>query len=264
VKAARDRAHGKVKVERGPKSLMDKLVQQIMSLNFVKDQIFKRAKAQAMKATGGLYPAPLKILEVVRVGLDKDPVAGSEAEAKGFGQLTVTPESKDLISLFFGQTTCKKNRFGSATNAPKKIAVVGAGLMGAGIVQLSIDKGYNVVMKDTSQNGLYRRINQIQKGLDGAVKRKRITNIEKDKYLSKLDSTLSYPLLQGCGCGDRGTVFEDIGIKHKVVKEIESVIPSNCIIATNTFAIPALRRSLPAAVALKKYILFAVYQILDQ
>ena len=47
--------------------------------------------------------------------------------------------------------------------------------MGAGIVQVSIDKGFNVVMKDTNDAGLYRGINQIQKGLDGAVKRKRIS-----------------------------------------------------------------------------------------
>jgi enoyl-CoA hydratase/long-chain 3-hydroxyacyl-CoA dehydrogenase len=57
----------------------------------------------------------------------------------------------------------------------RKIAVIGAGLMGAGIVQVSIDKGYNVIMKDTNETGLYRGVNQIQKGLDGAVKRKRMS-----------------------------------------------------------------------------------------
>lgn len=57
----------------------------------------------------------------------------------------------------------------------RKIAVVGAGLMGAGIVQVSIDKGYNIVLKDTNEAGLYRGVGQIQKGLDTAVKRKRIS-----------------------------------------------------------------------------------------
>lgn len=57
----------------------------------------------------------------------------------------------------------------------RKIAVIGAGLMGAGIVQVSIDKGYDIVMKDTNEAGLYRGMNQIQKGLDTAVKRKRIS-----------------------------------------------------------------------------------------
>lgn len=121
MKTARDLANGKLKVQRGPKSMIDKITQQVLSFNFVKDQVFKKAKAQVMKATGGLYPAPLKILEVIRVGLDKGPVAGFEAEAKGFSHLVVTPESKGLINLFFGQTTCKKNRFGSAANPPKYV-----------------------------------------------------------------------------------------------------------------------------------------------
>lgn len=237
VKAARDLANGKLKVERGPKSLVDKITQQVLSFNFVKDLIFKKAKAQVMKATGGLYPAPLKILEVVRTGLDKGPVVGFDVEARGFGQLAVTPECKGLTSLFFGQTACKKNRFGSAKSAAKKIAVVGAGLMGAGIVQVSIDKGYDVIMKDTNQSGLYRGISQIQKGLDGAVKRKRISSVVKDKYLSHLDATLNYDSFKNADVVIEA-VFENIGIKHKVIKEIESVAPSHCVIATNTSAIP--------------------------
>lgn len=237
VKTAQDLANGKLKVERGPKSLVDKITQQVLSFNFVKDQIFKKAKAQVMKATGGLYPAPLKILEVVRTGLDKGPVTGFDAEARGFGQLAVTPQCKGLTSLFFGQTACKKNRFGSAKSAAKKIAVVGAGLMGAGIVQVSIDKGYDVIMKDTNQSGLYRGISQIQKGLDGAVKRKRISSVEKDKYLSHLDATLNYGTFKDVDVVIEA-VFEDLGIKHKVLKEIESVVPNHCVIATNTSAIP--------------------------
>lgn len=119
MKTARDLAAGKLKVERGPKSLVEKITQQVLSYNFVKDQVFKKARAQVMKLTGGLYPAPLKILEVIRTGLDKGPVAGFEAEARGFAQLVVTPECKGLTSLFFGQTACKKNRFGSAKSAAK-------------------------------------------------------------------------------------------------------------------------------------------------
>lgn len=55
-----------------------------------------------------------QILEVVRVGVDKGPAAGYEAEAQGFGELAMTPQSKGLMGLFKGQTECKKNRFGKS------------------------------------------------------------------------------------------------------------------------------------------------------
>ena len=119
IKTAKDLATGKLKVERGPKSVSDKLMNWAFSVDFIKDQIFKKAKAQVMKQTGGLYPAPLKILEVIRTGLDKGPIAGYEAEARGFGYLATTPESKGLISLFFGQTACKRNRFGAPKSTVK-------------------------------------------------------------------------------------------------------------------------------------------------
>jgi len=59
------------------------------------------------------------VLQVVRTGLDKGPVAGYAAEANAFGELAMTPESKGLISLFHGQTECKKNAFGEPKRAPK-------------------------------------------------------------------------------------------------------------------------------------------------
>lgn len=110
---ARDLGSGKMKLpNRSPSTLSKKLTNWVLSIGQVKDYVFNTAREKVMKQTGGLYPAPLKILDVLRVGADKGSAAGYEAESKGFGELCVTSESKALISLFHGQTECKKNKIG--------------------------------------------------------------------------------------------------------------------------------------------------------
>lgn len=136
VDVAKDLSTGKLKVNRQKTGVIAKATDYAMSLDFVKDFVFKKARQQVMKMSGGLYPAPLRILDIVRVTADKGFEAGLEAESIAFGELSQTSQSKGLIGLFRGQTECKKNRFGAPTRKINNIAVVGAGLMGGSFTSL--------------------------------------------------------------------------------------------------------------------------------
>jgi enoyl-CoA hydratase/long-chain 3-hydroxyacyl-CoA dehydrogenase len=118
VKTASDIASGRIKLGK-KKSVKDYLMNFALSTTFVKNKVFETAKGKVMKQTKGLYPSPLKILDVVRTGMDKGSVAGYAAEAKAFGELAMTPEARGLISLFHGQTECKKNAFGKPERPAK-------------------------------------------------------------------------------------------------------------------------------------------------
>ena len=197
--------------------------------------LFHQARATVMEKTLGLYPAPLAIIDVVEVGQNHGDDAGYAEESKRFGQLAMTNEARSLMHLFFAQTALKKNRYGTPKKKIETIGVLGAGLMGSGIADVSANKGLRVLLKDISAENLARGHKAIWQSLDKRVKS--LSAFERERIISNVVGKLDYA---GFNTVDLviEAVFEDLAVKNKVLKEVEDAVGADTVIASNTSALP--------------------------
>ena len=220
-------------------------------VSFGRDFVFKKATESVEKLTGGKYPAAYEIINAVKGGLGAEPSVAFQQEAEAFVRLAKTPESSALIGLFDGITASKKNRYANATTPGalknlENVAVLGAGLMGAGVAQVSAEKGLNVVLKDVSAGGLAKGLDYVAGNLDKKVKRRRLAAYDRNTTVSRVSG---YHDEAGGGADAFKrkaqqldvvieAVFEDLDLKHKVFAGVAPLVKDDCVLATNTSAIP--------------------------
>ena len=203
--------------------------------------VFKQARVTVLKKTRGHYPAPLAVIEAVATGYQRGFEAGLLHEARQFGALAVSPVSRQLVSIFFATTALKKDTGLppgiSATAQPvRKIGVLGAGFMGAGIATVAIRAGTVVRLKDASLERLAAGLRSVREVVREQLKRKQLTRVQYDDTLSLVGATTDYRGFHNVDVVIEA-VFEDLAVKHAVLREVEAVAPT-AIFASNTSTIP--------------------------
>ncbi|MBO1256086.1 fatty acid oxidation complex subunit alpha FadJ [Alteromonas sp. 5E99-2] len=219
------------------KGMVNKVLEQT---GFGRDIMFKKAREQTLAKTKGNYPAATKIIEVIERGIKSGMVAGLRHEAKSFGELVMTSESKELRNIFFATTEMKKEH-GVANVDPKvvhKVGVLGGGLMGGGIAFVTATKaGVPARIKDIRPEGIANAMKYSYDLLNKKVKKRFIKKSLMQKQMNMLTGTLDYRGMQDADIIVEA-VFEDVGLKQTMVNDVETHCSESTIFASNTSSIP--------------------------
>jgi 3-hydroxyacyl-CoA dehydrogenase/enoyl-CoA hydratase/3-hydroxybutyryl-CoA epimerase len=203
--------------------------------------VFKQAREGVMKKTKGRYPAPLAAIEAIAKGYADGFEAGLLEEASRFGDLAVHPITKQLVYLFFATTALKKDT-GLDADVPatavpvRKVGILGAGFMGAGIASVAVQAGTLVRLKDASLERVASGWRAVHDVVRERYRKKQITRAALDDAMSLLGTTTDYSGFSNTDLVIEA-VFEDLEVKHAVLRETEAVAP-RAIFASNTSTIP--------------------------
>ena len=182
------------------------------------------------------YPAPPKCVDAVQAATKKKFDEGMVIERELFMNLMWTPECRALRHLFMSQRAASKIADvpdTTPTRAIKQVAVIGAGTMGGGISMNFLNAGIPVKILETKQEALDRGIATIKKNYEAQVKKGKL---KEDKYAQRmalLTSTLSYDDIKDADLVIEA-VFEEMGVKETVFKQLDAVMKPGAILASNT------------------------------
>lgn len=200
--------------------------------------VLRTARKRVLKQTGGHYPAPLRILDILRDHLG-GPVAPSlDAEAKAAAELLVSPVCKNLVHVFHMREAARKadgiGGSGDAAATPvAAMGVLGAGVMGGGVAQLAATREISVYMKDIDHGAVTGGLQHARSLFDKSVKRRRLTKREAAQQLERISGGLDYHGISGADVVVEAIV-EKLEIKKAVLRETEGFVSGECVLATNT------------------------------
>ncbi|SDN53518.1 3-hydroxyacyl-CoA dehydrogenase / enoyl-CoA hydratase / 3-hydroxybutyryl-CoA epimerase [Lutimaribacter pacificus] len=201
---------------------------------------FVGASAMVNGKTKGAFPAAKALLSAVYEGALVPFDTALKIEARWFTNVLMNPSSGAMIrSLFLNKEALEKgaNRPEAPDQRVKKLGVLGAGMMGAGIALVSAQAGIEVVLIDAKQEAADKGKAYTESYLDKGIKRGKVTEDKKQQMLGLITPTTDYALLDGCDLIIEA-VFEDMGVKAEVTKKALAAVGPDCIYASNTSTLP--------------------------
>ena len=201
---------------------------------------FVGASAMVLGKTMGVYPAAKALLAAVYEGALVPFDTALKIEARHFTSVLLNPSSSAMIrSLFINKEALDKGavRPAQPDQSVKKLGVIGAGMMGAGIAYVAANAGISVVLIDATQDAADRGKAHSEAILDKGIQRRKVTVEKKADTLARITATTDYAALADCDLIVEA-VFEDPKVKAEVTRNVEAATNPDCIFATNTSTLP--------------------------
>ncbi|MFD0276284.1 3-hydroxyacyl-CoA dehydrogenase NAD-binding domain-containing protein [Kitasatospora sp. NPDC127111] len=190
---------------------------------------------------GAPYPAPRNVLAAAVESSQVDVDTAMVIEARYFTELACGQISKNMIQALFFDMQAVNSGAGRPADVERrtvrKVAVLGAGMMGAGIAHTCAKAGIEVLLKDVTLEAAERGKAYSAGLLEKAVARGRSTEAQRDELLARITPTAEAADLAGCDAVIEA-VFENPELKHKVFQEIEGVVAPDALLCSNTSTLP--------------------------
>ncbi|MFJ4415279.1 3-hydroxyacyl-CoA dehydrogenase NAD-binding domain-containing protein [Streptomyces sp. NPDC088925] len=198
--------------------------------------------ANLRKQTGGApYPAPRAVMAAAVEGSQVDFETAQTIEARYFTGLVTGQTAKNMIQAFFFDLQKVNSGAARPAHVPRreaaKVAVLGAGMMGAGIAYACARAGIEVVLKDVDPEAAARGKAYSEKLLTKAVAKGRRTEAEKAEVLARITPTAEAKDLAGCDTVIEA-VFENTALKHRVFQEVQDIVAPDALLCSNTSTLP--------------------------
>ena len=200
-----------------------------------RDDFFALARDK-VRATAANFPAPLRCIDAVEAATTMPFEQGLARERALFVDLMATPQSMALRHVFLAERAARKIpgvAAGTAQRTIARVAVIGAGTMGGGIAMNFLNAGLPVVILETSQTALERGLATVRANYEAQVRKGKLDAQRHAQRMALLTPTLSYADVADADLVIEA-VFEDLGVKEQVFRQLDAVMKPGAILASNT------------------------------